>query len=92
MLFFACINLLSKCMNTIKGVVAAAAGHVWHSESAEPAVDPAEANVVQAVRMAEATSQAMWGSAHYCMQEPLEITQVGAAAGVGGKEEGAAGR
>ena len=33
-------------------------------------------NVQQAVNLAEACSQGVWGSAHYCLKDPLEISQV----------------
>jgi hypothetical protein len=33
-------------------------------------------NVQQAVSLAEACSQGVWGSAHYCLKDPLEISQV----------------
>jgi hypothetical protein len=46
---------------------------------AEPAAEAAgltPAEVEAAVTLADACAQGMWGSAHYCMCEPLEVTQV----------------
>ena len=36
-----------------------------------------EAELEAAVQLADACAQGMWGSAHVCMTEPLEVTQVG---------------
>lgn len=82
LMFRACISLLSRCMDTIKETVARAAGYRgWQAESPGAEGDAAITtdsgmSLDQAVRMAEAASQAMWGSAHYCLQQPLEVTQV----------------
>ncbi len=88
LMFRSCLQLTMRAMGAIKqhyaapppsarglmsesGVYVAPSGAA--GEGGVPAWEPASA-----VQMAEAAAQAMWGATHYCLQDNLEVTQVGA--------------
>jgi hypothetical protein len=67
-LFEACLVLLTSTLDALHAELGRRqGGHYAHGEP--PAYD-----LYLGVRLAEASSQAMWGSAHYCIQaERIEV-------------------
>ncbi|KXZ56071.1 hypothetical protein GPECTOR_2g953 [Gonium pectorale] len=70
LMFEACIVLLHSTLTKLKREVARFYGQLSEEEAAaSPQFD-----VELGVRLAEAASQAMWGSAHYCvMMDPIQV-------------------
>lgn len=77
-LFLATLFLLSNTLASIKERLAAhsIALHAEGSEGWSKEVELDKGDLQHAVSLAEASSQAMWGCAHYSLQEPLQIIQV----------------